>query len=175
VSYRDVEETMAGQGIQLTYETVREWCGKFGPYFAEELQKRNRAKLGSEWFLDEVFLKVNGVQQYLWRVVDQQGAVIDIWVQSKRDRVAAARFFRKLLQRAGREPRVLVTDKLRSYAAAKRRVGPHVIHRQSRYLNNRAENSHQRHRSRSGASAEMQWPNLPKECARRRDPAHSPP
>jgi putative transposase len=148
VSYREVEEMMARRGVQLSYETVREWCDKFGPYFAEELRRRNKGKLGSKWHLDEVFLKIKGVQYYLWRAVDQNGAVIDILVQPKRDRFAAERFFRKLLRRAGREPRVIVTDKLRSYGAAKRIVLPHVIHRQSRYLNNRAENSHQPTRQR---------------------------
>ena len=134
---------MARRGIELTYETVRGWCDKFGRYFAEELRRRNRSKLRLKWHLDEVFLKIKGVQHYLWRAVDQNGAVIDIFVQPKRDRIAAERFFRRLLRRTGCRPRVIVTDKLRSYGAAKRIVLPHVIHRQSRYLNNRAENSHQ--------------------------------
>ncbi|MBV9038026.1 MAG: IS6 family transposase, partial [Acidobacteriaceae bacterium] len=93
VSYREVEEMMAYRGIQLTYETIREWCDKFGPYFAEELRKRKQVPLGSKWSLDEVFLKINGVQHYLWRAVDQHGAVIDILVQPKRDRFAAERFY----------------------------------------------------------------------------------
>ncbi len=92
LSYRDVEEMMARRGIQLTYETVREWCAKFGPYYAEELRRRNQAKLGAKWHLDEVFLKIRGVQHYLWRAVDQNGAVIDIFVQPKRDGIAAERF-----------------------------------------------------------------------------------
>jgi putative transposase len=121
VSYREVEEMMAWRGVQLTYETVREWCCKFGPYFAEELRRRNKRRLGSKWHLDEVFLKIKGVRHYLWRAVDQNGAVIDILVQPKRDRFAAERFFRKLLRRTGREPRLIVTDKLRSYVAANRR------------------------------------------------------
>lgn len=108
---------MARRGVQLTYETVREWCRKFAGYFAEELRKRKRAKLGSKWYLDEVFRKINGVQQYLWRAVDQQGSVIDILVQAKRDRIAAERFFRRVLRHTGREPRVIVTDKLRSLVA----------------------------------------------------------
>lgn len=148
VSYREVEEMMARRGVQLTYETVREWCDKFGPYFAEELRRRNKGKLGSKWYLDEVFLKIKGLRHYLWRAVDEKGAVIDILVQPKRDRFAAERFFRKLLRRTGCEPRVIVTDKLRSYGAAKRLVLPNVTHRQSRYLNNRAENSHQPTRQR---------------------------
>lgn len=139
---------MAERGIVLTYETVREWCLKFGPYFANALKRRNRKKIGSKWHLDEVFIKINGEQHYLWRAVDQNGLVIDILVQPKRDRLAAERFFRRLLGYTGRVPRVIVTDKLRSYGAAKRRVMPNVIHRQSRYLNNRAENSHQPTRQR---------------------------
>jgi putative transposase len=98
--------------------------------------------------LDEVFLKINGMQHYLWRAVDQQGAVIDILVQPKRDRFAAMRFFRKPLQTSQCGPRVIITDKLRSYGAAKKVALPRVAHRQSRYLNNRAENSHQPTRQR---------------------------
>jgi putative transposase len=147
LSLRDVELMMAFRGVLLTYETIRNWCDKFGPAYAAQL-KRRRPKLGDKWFLDEVFLKINGVQHYLWRAVDQHGAVIDILVQSKRDRRAAILFFRKLLRTTKRKPRVIITDKLRSYGAAKKVVLPRVIHRQSRYLNNRAENSHQPTRQR---------------------------
>lgn len=147
VSLRDVELMMAFRGVHLSYETVRRWCDKFGQLYAAKL-KRRRPQLGDKWHLDEVFLTINGVQHYLWRAVDQQGAVIDILVQPKRDRFAAMRFFRKLLRTTGRLPRVILTDKLRSYGAAKRVVLPRVIHRQSRYLNNRAENSHQPTRQR---------------------------
>jgi len=147
LSLRDVELMMAFRGVSLTYETIRNWCDKFGPSYAAQL-KRKRPKLGDQWFLDEVFLKINGVQHYLWRAVDQHGAVIDILVQPKRDRFAAIRFFRKLLRTTKRKPRVIITDKLRSYGAAKKVVLPRVTHRQSRYLNNRAENSHQPSRLR---------------------------
>ena len=147
LSLRDVELMMAFRGVLLTYETVRNWCDKFGPSYAAQL-KRRRPKLGDKWHLDEVFLKMNGVQHYLWRAVDQHGAVIDILVQPKRDRIAAIRFFRKLLRTTKRKPRVIITDKLRSYGAARKVVLPCVIHRQSRYLNNRAENSHQPTRQR---------------------------
>jgi len=105
--------------------------------------RKKRAWFGEKWHLDEVFIKMNGVQHYLWLAVDQNGAVIDILVQPRRDRWAALRFFRKLLHTAERAPRVIITDKLRSYAAAKKLILPDVKHRQSRYLNNRAENSHQ--------------------------------
>jgi putative transposase len=157
LSFRDVEEMMAKRGVQLTYETIREWCRKFGPLYAAQLRKK-RAKIGSKWHLDEVFLKMNGVQHYLWRAVDQNGATIDILVQPRRDRWAALRFFRKLLDATGRTPRVIVTDKLRSYAAAKQRILPEVEHRQTRYLNNRAENSHQPTRVRERQMKRFQSP-----------------
>ena len=147
LSLRDVEFMMAFRGVLLTYEAVRNWCDKFGPSYAAQL-KRRRPKLGDKWHLDEVFLKINGVQHDLWRAVDQHGAVIDILVPPKRDRRAAILFFRKLLRTTKRKPRVIITDKLRSYGAAKRVILPRVVHRQSRYLNNRAENSHQPTRQR---------------------------
>ena len=134
LSYRNIEEMMAKRGVPVTYETVREWCQKFGSLYAL-LLRRKRARIGSKWHLDEVFIKMNGVQHYLWRAVDENGVVIDILVQPKRDRWAALRFFRKLLHVAKRPPRVIVTDKLRSYAAAKKLIMPDIKHRQSRYLN----------------------------------------
>jgi putative transposase len=119
VSFRDVEELMAARGVLVSYETVRRWCEKVGHLYVAGLRRR-RARTGDKWHLDEVFLNINGVQHYLWRAVDQNGVVIDILVQPKRDRFAAMRFFRKLLRATGhRRPRVIVTDKLRSYAAAK--------------------------------------------------------
>ncbi len=126
----------------MTYETVRQWCQKFGQTFANNLRRR-RAQPGDKWHLDEVFLKINGKKHYLWRAVDQDGNVLDILVQSRRNKAAAKKFFRKLLKGCTCIPRVLITDKLGSYGAAKRDVLPGVEHRQSRYLNNRAENSHQ--------------------------------
>jgi putative transposase len=147
VSFRDVEELMAARGVLLSYETVRRWCDKFGKQYAAGLRRR-RARTGDKWHLDEVFLKINGVTHYLWRAVDQNGVVLDILVQPKRDRFAAVRFFRRLLRATGSRPRVIITDKLRSYGAAKRIVMPRVAHRQHRYLNNRAENSHQPTRER---------------------------
>ena len=147
VSFRDVEEMMAARGVVVSYETIRRWCDKFGKQYADGLRRR-RARTGDKWHLDEVFLKINGVTHYLWRAVDQNGVVLDILVQPKRDRFAAIRFLRKLLRAAGHRPRVIVTDKLRSYGAAKRVVMPGVAHRQHRYLNNRAENSHQPTRER---------------------------
>jgi putative transposase len=147
VSFRDVEEMMASRGVPVSYETVRRWCDKFGHEFAAGVRRR-RPQTGDQWHLDEVFHKINGVTHYLWRAVDQNGVVIDILVQPRRDRFAAMRFFRKLLRPLRVRLRVIVTDKLRSYAAAKRIVMPGVAHRQHRYLNNRAENSHQPKRER---------------------------
>ena len=104
--------------------------------------------MGDTWYLDELFLKIQGRQQHLWRAVDEDGDVIDILVQSRRDRRAAARFFRKFLTGQGREPRRLVTDKLRSYSAAHQTVMPAVVHITDQYANNRAEVSHQPTRQR---------------------------
>jgi putative transposase len=146
MSFRAVEELLFERGVVLSYETVRRWCLKFGPEFARRL-KRRRAQPGDKWHLDEVFLNIGGERRYLWRAVDQAGNTLDILVTSKRDKRAAKRFLRKLL-RDNTKPRVVVTDKLRSYGAALRELLPHTEHRQSRYLNNRAENSHQRTRRR---------------------------
>src|ERR687886_1841628 len=147
LSYRDVEELLAERGIIVSYETIRQWARKFGQSYANQLRRR-RAKPGDKWFLDEVFLTINGQTQYLWRAVDQEGNLLDILVQSRRNKVAAKKFFRKLLKGCTYVPRVLITDKLASYGAAKREVLPSAEHRQSRYLNNRAENSHQPTRKR---------------------------
>jgi putative transposase len=147
VSFRDVEEMMAARGVRLSYETVRRWCEKFGKQYAAGLRRR-RVRTGDKWHLDEVFLKINGTTHSLWRAVDQNGVVLDILVQPRRNRFAAIRFFRKLLRSTGRRSCVIITDKLRSYGAAKRIVMPGVAHRQHRYLNNRAENSHQPTRER---------------------------
>jgi putative transposase len=147
LSYREVEELMAERGVILTYEAVRYWCRKFGQVYANQLRRR-RPRSGDKWHLDEVFLTIRGEQHYLWRAVDQDGQVLDILVQRRRDKHAAKRFFRKLLKGLMYVPRVIITDQLRSYGAAKREILPSVEHRQHRYLNNRAENSHQPTRQR---------------------------
>src|SRR5262245_32020544 len=147
LSFRDVEELLAERGISVTYETIRQWCQKFGQRYANQL-RRHRAKTGDKWHLDEVFLSINGKLHYLWRAVDQHGNVLDILLQSRRNKRAALKFFRKLLKGCQYVPRVLITDKLSSYGAAKREILPHVEHRQHRRLNNRAENSHQPTRQR---------------------------
>jgi len=142
LSLRDVEELMLARGVMLTYETIRPWCAKFGPDYANQLRRR-RPRPGDKWHVDEVFVKINGITHYLWRAVDQHGNVLDILVQSRRNAKAAQRFFRKLLKGLGYVPRVIVTDKLASYRVAARELVPSVSHRRSKYLNNRAENSHQ--------------------------------
>ena len=147
LSYRDVEELRAERGVIVTYETIRCWCRKFGQSYANGLRRR-RPRPGDKWHMDEVFVSINGVQHYLWRAVDQDGNVLDILVQSRRDKGAATKFFRKLLKGLGFVPRVVITDKLASYGAARREVLPSVEHRQHKRLNNRAENAHQPTRER---------------------------
>jgi len=147
LSLRDVELILAARGIVVSYESIREWSLRFGRLFANKL-KRRRPRPGDKWHMDEVFVRIRGKLHYLWRAVDQEGRVLDILVQSRRNTCAAKRFFRKLLRGLQYVPRVIITDKLRSYGAAKREILPGVEHRQSRYLNNRIEVSHQPTRRR---------------------------
>jgi putative transposase len=142
LSSRDVEELLFARGVIVTYEAIRQWCLKFGQDFANQLRRR-RPRPGDKWHLDEVFLTINGERRYLWRAVDQDGNVLGILVQPRRNKKAAKKFFRKLLKGCHYVPRVIVTDPLKSYGAATREVLPSVEHRQHRYLNHRAENSHQ--------------------------------
>nr|WP_237693952.1 IS6 family transposase [Streptomyces sp. SID2888] len=150
LSYREVEELMFERGVIVSYETVRRWCAKFGQAYANALRRR-QPRPGDKWHLDEVFIKINGELKYLWRAVDQDGMVLDILVQDRRDTAAARRFFRRLMKKTCSVPRVVVTDKLRSYGAAHREVMPSVEHRSHKGLNNRAENSHQPTRQRERA------------------------
>jgi putative transposase len=147
LSLREVQEMMMARGVLVTYEPVHQWSRKFGQIFAHGLRRR-RPCPGDKWHLDEVFIKIHGKSHYLWRAVDQDGVVLDILVTSRRDAKAATRFFRKLLTGLRFVPRVLITDKLASYGVAHRRLIPSVEHRRSKYLNNRAENSHQPTRQR---------------------------
>jgi putative transposase len=147
LSLRDVEELLAERGIEVTYETIRQWSYKFGQSFAKSLRRR-QGRLGDTWFMDEVFVKIGGELRYLWRAVDQDGDVLDILVQKHRDKRAAKRFFRKLLKGLRYAPRKMVTDKLRSYGAARKEVLPSVMHDQGKRMNNRAEVSHQPTRQR---------------------------
>jgi putative transposase len=147
LSLRDDELLLDERGIAVSYETVRRWCKKFAQTFAHRMRRR-QPRPGDKWHLDEVFVRIQGVQHYLWRAVDQDGVVLDILVQDRRNAKAAKRFFRRLLDGLQYVPRVIVTDKLGSYGVAQRHLLPHVEHRQSRYLNNRAENSHRPTRRR---------------------------
>jgi putative transposase len=144
---RMVEEMLAARGIIVSHETVRQWARKFGQAFANQIRRRLPGA-GDKWHLDEVVITIAGVKYWLWRAVDQTGIVLDVLVQSRRDKQAAKRLLRKLLKRQGGVPRVMITDKLASYSAAKREVMPSVEHRRHRGLNNRAENSHQPTRRR---------------------------
>ncbi|MDV6278449.1 IS6 family transposase [Rhodococcus erythropolis] len=150
LSLREIELMMAARGIEVTYETIRTWCARFGPEYACQLRRR-QPQSGDKWHLDEVFVNIGGVRKYLWRAVDQHGDVLDILIQGKRDGRAATKFFRKILKKQGCRPRVLITDKLASYRVAHRTVMPSVEHRQNKYLNNRCENSHQPTRQRERA------------------------
>jgi putative transposase len=131
LSYRDAEELLFVRGVTVSYEAIRKWCRKFGQQYANQLRRR-RPRPGDKWHLDEVFLTIHGELHYLWRAVDQDGHVLDILVQRRRDTQAAKTFFRKLLKGCRYAPRVMITDKLKSYGAAKRELLPGVEHRQHR-------------------------------------------
>src|ERR1700758_2083484 len=141
LSYRDVEDLLAERGLDVSYETVRRWVLKFGPVFARELRRR-RPRPSSRWHLDEMAVIIGGRQFWLWRAVDDEGEVLDLLVQRRRDKAAAVKLMRKLLKKQGFAPEVLVTDKLRSYAAAKSEMRLCARHEQGLRKNNRAENSH---------------------------------
>src|SRR5215208_1849173 len=147
LSLRMVDELLAARGITVRHETVRQWARKFGQAFANQIRRR-LPRAGDKWHLDEVEVKIAGQKHWLWRAVDQDGVVLDVLVQSRRDKRAAKRLLRKLLKRQTRVPRVMITDKLASYSAAKGEVMPSVEHRRHKGLNNRAENSHQPTRRR---------------------------
>lgn len=142
LSHRDIEDLLSERGIEVSYEAIRLWCNKFGPEFTKRL-KRKRNDFGDTFYIDEVFVKINGVQHYLWRAVDQDGDVIDVFLQERRDGKAAKRFFKRLLKSSQTKPRKIVTDKLGSYRVAHRELIPDVIHDTSQYANNKAELSHQ--------------------------------
>ena len=147
LSLRMVEEMLAARGIIVSHETVRQWALKFGQAFANQIRRR-LPQPGDKWHLDEVVITIAGKKHWLWRAVDQDGIVFDVLVQSRRDKQAAKRLLRKLLKKQMRPPRVLITDKLASYPAAKKELMPGVEHRRHKGLNNRAENSHQPTRRR---------------------------
>jgi transposase-like protein len=141
LSYRDVEELLAERGIVVSYETIRRWVAKFGPQIARRL-RHHRRPAHPQWHLDEMFVSIGEKRMYLWRAIDQNGEILDILVQAKRNKHAALRLMRKLLKKGGRAPLVLVTDKLGSYGAAFRAMGLTGRHHQARWKNNRIEGSH---------------------------------
>src|ERR1700751_2061896 len=148
LSYRDVEELLAERGLDISYETVRCWVLKFGPVIARRL-RRCRPRPSNRWHLDEMVVRIAGRQMYLWRGVDHEGEVLDMLVQRGRDTRAALRLMRKLLKKQGFAPKLLITDKLRSYACAFRSLRLNCPHEQGLRSNNRAENSHKPVRRRA--------------------------
>jgi putative transposase len=147
LSHRDIEDLLAQRGITVSREAIRLWCIKFGAIYTRRLKRKHRG-YGDTFYIDEVFVKINGKQHYLWRAVDQDGEVVDVYLQAKRDGAAAKRFFRRLIRRHGGEPRKIVTDKLLSYGVAHRELVPGTIHSTQQYGNNRVEQSHEATRVR---------------------------
>ena len=141
LSYRDVEDLLEERGIDVSYETVRRWAQKFGQAYAKKL-RTTRPRSDVRWHLDEVFVTINGKRSYLWRAVDSEGEVLDILVQSRRNKAAALKLMRKLLKKQGFVPGAIITDKLPSYGAALRDLGLSRLHDFGGRKNNRAENSH---------------------------------
>ena len=157
LSLRQVEDLLFERGIDICHETVRFWWNRFGPMFAAEIRKR-RVHHGWysnwRWHLDEVFVKINGETHYLWRAVDHEGEVLEVFVTKRRDRRAALQFLKRAMKRYG-QPKVIVTDRLRSYRAAMNGIGNAADQECGRWLNNRAENSHQPFRRREGAMSKF--------------------
>jgi len=141
LSFRDIEELLAERGIEVSYESIRRWVARFGPQIARRL-RHHRPRPHSLWHLDEMFVSMNGKRSYLWRAIDQNGEILDVLVQAKRDKKAALKLMRKLIKKSGLAPRTIVTDKLRSYAAAFKDLGLTARHHQARWKNNRIEGSH---------------------------------
>jgi len=161
LSLRQVEDLLHERGIDISYETVRFWWNRFGPMFAAEIRKKRTASMRGlpqwRWHLDEVFVRINGETHYLWRAADHEGEVLESFVTKKRDRKAALRFLKKTMKCYGR-PKIIVTDKLRSYRAAMKVIGNESRQEVGRWLNNRAENSHQPFRRREKAMAKFRSP-----------------
>jgi putative transposase len=147
LSYRDIEDLLAQRGITVSREAIRLWYIKFGAIYTRRLKRKHRG-YGDTFYIDEVFVEISGKQHYLWRAVDQDGEVVDVYLQAKRDGTAAKRFFKRLLRPGGSEPRNIVTDMLRSYGVAHRELVPEAIHSTKQYENNRAEQSHESTRAR---------------------------
>src|ERR671933_1733708 len=172
LSLRMVEEMLAARGIVVSHETVRQWALKFGQDCANRIRRRLPCP-GDKWHLDEVAIRIAGVQHWLWRAVDQTGMVLDVLVQSRRDKRAAKRLLRKLLKRQCRAPRVMITDRHPSYGAAKREVMPDVEHRRHKGLNNRAENSHQPTRRREPQMKRFKSPGQVQRFLAAHEPIHN--
>lgn len=157
LSLRQVEDLLFERGIDISYETVRHWWNRFGPMFASEI-KKNRIQQGSysrwRWHLDEVFVQINGQTHYLWRAVDHEGEVLEVYATKRRDRKAALKFLKRTMKRYGR-PSEIVTDRLRSYRAAMKTLGNSNRQIRKKWLNNRVENSHQPFRRREGAMSKF--------------------
>jgi putative transposase len=157
LSLRQVEDLLFERGIDICHETVRLWWNRFGPMFAAEIRKRrvlSQSYSRWRWHLDEVFVKINGETHYLWRAVDHEGEVLEVFVTKRRDRKAALKFLKRAMKRYG-QPKVIVTDRLRSYWAAMNVIGNAADQECGRWLNNRAENSHQPFRRREGAMSKF--------------------
>ena len=155
LSLRQVEDLLVERGIDICHETVRFWWNRFGPLFAGEIRRRRvdrRNWSNWRWHLDEVFVRINGETYYLWRAVDHEGEVLEVFATKRRDRRAALKFLRRAMKRHGR-PASIVTDRLRSYRAAMKVIGNADAQTCGRWLNNRAENSHQPFRRREGVMA----------------------
>ena len=155
LSLRQVEDILFERGIDICHETVHLWWNRFGPMFAAEIRKRriyHRSYSQWRWHLDEVFIRINGEMHYLWRAVDHEGEVLEVFATKRRDRRAALKFLKRTMKRYG-GPRVIVTDRLRSYGAAMKVIGVEDRQICGQWLNNRAENSHQPFRRRAGAMA----------------------
>jgi putative transposase len=157
LSLRQVEDLLFERGIDICHETVRFWWNRFGPMFAAGIRKRrvhNRSYSNWRWHLDEVFVRINGETHYLWRAVDHEGEVLEVFATKRRDRKAALTFIKRAMKRYG-QPRVIVTDRLRSYRAAMNVIGNAGDQECGRWLNNRGENSHQPFRRREGAMSKF--------------------
>ncbi|WP_428423943.1 IS6 family transposase [Pararhizobium sp.] len=142
LSLRHVEDLLAERGIEVSFQTVAEWAAKFGREYARSIRRRTRGSFADKWHLDEMGVAIKGRKYWLWRAVDADGYVLDALIQIRRNKQAALKLMRKLLKGQCATPRVMITDKLRSYDAAKREIMPGVEHRSHKGLNNRAENSH---------------------------------
>ena len=142
LSHRDVEDLLAEREITVSYESIRYWYIKFGLKYSRRLKRRHQ-RFGDTFFMDEVFVKIGGIHHYLWRAIDQDGEVVDVFLQKSRNATAAKRFFKRLFKNHKGKPRKIVTDKLASYGVAHRELSPDVIHDKRQYANNLSELSHQ--------------------------------